>query len=64
VTSRICRLAGEAVVSQHVAGHLDDACNYAWMEFIRHQPDRDGSWVAFPSRPLGAADCAALQAVS
>ena len=22
---------------------VDDACNYAWMEFIRHQPDRDGN---------------------
>ena len=26
---------------------VDDACNYAWMEFIRHQPDRDGSWKAW-----------------
>jgi DNA-directed RNA polymerase specialized sigma24 family protein len=26
---------------------VDDACNYAWMEFIRHQPDRDRSWKAW-----------------
>ena len=26
---------------------VDDACNYAWMEFHRHQPDRDGSWKAW-----------------
>jgi hypothetical protein len=26
---------------------VDDACNYAWMEFIRHQPDRDGGWRAW-----------------
>jgi DNA-directed RNA polymerase specialized sigma24 family protein len=26
---------------------VDDACNYAWMEFIRHQPDRDGAWKAW-----------------
>jgi hypothetical protein len=26
---------------------VDDACNYAWMEFIRHQPDRDGRWKAW-----------------
>ena len=23
---------------------VDDACNYAWMEFMRYQPDRDGKW--------------------
>jgi DNA-directed RNA polymerase specialized sigma24 family protein len=26
---------------------VDDACNYAWMELIRHQPDRDGRWKAW-----------------
>ena len=26
---------------------VDDACNYAWMEFIRCQPDRDGNWRAW-----------------
>jgi DNA-directed RNA polymerase specialized sigma24 family protein len=26
---------------------VDDACNYAWMEFLRHQPDRGGPWKAW-----------------
>jgi DNA-directed RNA polymerase specialized sigma24 family protein len=26
---------------------VDDACNYAWMEFIRCQPDRDRNWRAW-----------------
>jgi DNA-directed RNA polymerase specialized sigma24 family protein len=23
---------------------VDDACNFAWMEFLRYQPDRDANW--------------------
>jgi len=23
---------------------VDDACNFAWMEFMRCQPDRDRNW--------------------
>jgi DNA-directed RNA polymerase specialized sigma24 family protein/predicted RNase H-like HicB family nuclease len=23
---------------------VDDACNFAWMEFLRYQPDRNGNW--------------------
>src|ERR1700741_4960163 len=23
---------------------VDDGCAHAWMEFLRHQPDRDGAW--------------------
>ena len=23
---------------------IDDACSFAWMQFLRYQPDRDASW--------------------
>jgi DNA-directed RNA polymerase specialized sigma24 family protein len=25
----------------------EDACGFAWMQFVRHQPDRDGAWRAW-----------------
>jgi hypothetical protein len=29
---------------------VDDACNFAWMEFMRCQPDRDRNWRMAPSK--------------
>src|SRR5687768_14919240 len=23
---------------------IEDACAFAWLQFLRHQPDRDGEW--------------------
>src|SRR3954454_10289951 len=24
--------------------NVEDACAFAWLQFFKHQPDRDGSW--------------------
>src|SRR5829696_2293760 len=26
---------------------IEDACAFAWLQFLRHQPDRDGEWKAW-----------------
>jgi hypothetical protein len=26
---------------------VDDACRFAWQQFMRHQPDRDRNWRAW-----------------
>jgi len=42
----LCRLVGSRVhnVSPDL---LEDACAFAWMQFMRYQPDRDGPWRAW-----------------
>ena len=45
-SGHLCRLVGSRV--HNISSDLiDDACSFAWMQFIRHQPDRDRPWRAW-----------------